>query len=109
LKHGLKAPAQFAHRGAPWGDGLAVKEDFAEGGLDQPEHHAGHRAFAGAGFADEAEGFAALNEERNIIDHDGFVVALGEVSGFEQEHQAHANPPFGNGAREGGDSAIPRV
>jgi hypothetical protein len=89
LKNGLHATAQgwqLALRDA--GDGLAVKGDGTRGGLEETEDDAGNGAFAGAGFADEAEGFSALDGEGDTVDdgHAGFCVRLGQVASDQQRH-----------------------
>jgi len=89
LKDGLHAAAQglqLALRDA--GDGLAVKGHGARRRLEESEDNAGDGALAGAGFADQTEGFSALDGEGDAID-DGrgsFCVGLREVAGDQQRH-----------------------
>ena len=89
LKDGLHAAAQRAELVlGDAGDGVAVEGDGAGGGFDEAEDEARDGAFAGAGFADEAEGFAALDGERDAVDDGGRVlcVGLGEVARDEERH-----------------------
>ena len=86
-------------RGRSWrlgdaGDGVAVEGDGAGGGFDEAEDDAGDGALAGAGFADEAEGFAALDGERDAIDDGSGIfpaVDFGEVAGGEKRHISKIN------------------
>jgi hypothetical protein len=59
-------------------------EDGAGAGFDEAENHAGDGALAGAGFADEAEGFTAVEGEGDVVYHAVRAVVLGEGAGFEQ-------------------------
>ena len=60
LKNDLHVAAQAAHFAAAGGQQIAAFEaDAAGGGLDQAQNQASQRALAGAGFADQAESFAA--------------------------------------------------
>ena len=94
--------AEVAHLGG--GDveevelaGLAVgveraKEDAAAGGFDEAKNEAGDGAFTRAGFADEAEGFAAVELQRDVVDDARGTVVLDEVVGFEKRLVRHAAP-----------------
>ena len=69
LKNHLHAPAQFAQfRSARAQPIFAPKINFAGIGLDQTQQHARQRGFAAAGFADDAQSFAALHRETHSID-----------------------------------------
>jgi hypothetical protein len=59
--------------GAVW----RVEEDLAAGGLDEAEEEAGEGGFAGAGFADEAEGLAADEVEGDVVDDGVGAVGFG--------------------------------
>ena len=48
---------------------MVLEENFAGSGLDQAQKHAGYSALAGAGFADEAQGFSAEDCERDVVDY----------------------------------------
>ena len=50
------------------GDLLAVELDRARGRVEEPDHEAGDRALPAAGLADEAEGLAAAELERDAVD-----------------------------------------
>jgi hypothetical protein len=54
----------------------------AAGGFDEAEEEAGEGAFSGAGFADEAEGLAAVEVEGDVIEDAVGAVELGEVLRF---------------------------
>jgi hypothetical protein len=85
LKHGLHAAAErleLALRDA--GDGLAVKGHASGGGLEESEDDAGDGAFAGAGFADEAEGFSALDGEGDAVDDGRGVFSAVRVDPLQQ-------------------------
>jgi hypothetical protein len=62
----------------------AVEGDLAGGGLDEAQEEAGYGALAGAGFADEAESFAAVDGEGEIVDDARLPVLFGEVANFEE-------------------------
>ena len=47
---------------------VAVKNDAARGWLNQAQDEASERAFAGAGFAHQAQGFTFVDRKRNIVD-----------------------------------------
>ena len=76
----------------------AVEQNDAGSGLDQPEDQASQRAFAGARFAHQAQRFAFLDVERNIVHGANFtgtaaakcrfgeIENLGQVADFEQRH-----------------------
>ena len=63
-----------------------VVEDFAGSGFDEAEENASEGGFAGAGFADEAEGFAAMQGDGDIGEDAVGADVLGEVSCGEK-HQ----------------------
>jgi hypothetical protein len=89
LKDGLHAAAERAECAlGDGGDGLAVEDHATGGGFEQAEDDAGNSAFAGAGFANEAEGLAALDGEGDAIDDRRGIlrVGFGEVARFEQRH-----------------------
>lgn len=70
------------------GDGVAVEGDRAGGGLHEAEDDARDGALAGAGFADEAQGFTAFDREGDAVD-DGrgvFCVGFDEVARDEERH-----------------------
>ena len=46
----------------------AVEDDLARGRFDEPEERAADRRLAAAGLADETEGLAALDAERDVVD-----------------------------------------
>jgi hypothetical protein len=69
-------PAELMRGGAD--DVGAINADGAARGLDQAEDHARQRGLAGAGFADQAEGFSGFDGERDVVD-DG--VLLGAQAG----------------------------
>lgn len=76
----------------------ACKHDRAGRGFDQAEDQASQRALAGAGFADQTEGLAGVNIERNVINCShlavrfpaecGFALreSFAEVTNFNQRH-----------------------
>ncbi len=69
LEDDLHAAAEGAHGGGGGGrQRVAFEEDFAGGGFDEAEQHAGDGALAGAGFADQAEGFAGCDGEGDVVD-----------------------------------------
>ena len=62
------------------GDGLVEEGDVTGGGGDEADEEAAGGGFAGAGFADEAEGFAGCDGEADVVDGaKGAVVTGGEV------------------------------
>jgi hypothetical protein len=97
LKDGLHAAAEGAKFGlGDAGDGVTVERDGAGSGFDEAEDHAGDGALAGPGFADEAEGLAALDGEGDAVDHGSgafSAVNLGEVAGGEKGHISKINRP----------------
>ena len=54
-----------------------VEEDLAAAGFDEAEEEAGDGGFAGAGFADEAEGLAAVEGEGDVVDDGVGAVGFG--------------------------------
>ena len=65
-------------------DGLVrggVVEDFAGGGFEETQKNAREGGFAGAGFADEAEGFAAMQGDGDIGEDAVGADVFGEVVG----------------------------
>ena len=54
-------------------DRLPVEDDAAAVRLDEVHEEARRRRLAASGFADDAEGLAALNDEGDVVDglHDG--------------------------------------
>jgi hypothetical protein len=50
---------------------------LAAGGFDEAEEEAGQGAFAGAGFAYQAEGFAAVEVEGDVVEDAVGAVVLG--------------------------------
>ena len=100
LKDDLHIAAQAAHFTGAGGEQVAAFEtDAARSRLDQAQQQASERAFARTRFADQAESFAGVNVERNIVDGAHFAVSfpkhrfalrinLCEISDFEQRHVA---------------------
>ena len=43
-------------------------QNGAARGLDEAQNHARHGGLAGAGFANQAKGFARFNGERHVLD-----------------------------------------
>ncbi len=62
-------------------DALAKELDEAAGGAHQGEHHPDRRAFAGAVGAEEAEDFAAMHVQAQILDCPAAPVAFGKPFG----------------------------
>ncbi len=69
-----------------------MEEDAAAGGFDEAQQEARDGALAGAGFADEAEGFATHDVERDAVDDARGAEVFDEVAGFEQGFGGHAAP-----------------
>src|ERR1700735_4449141 len=69
LEDRLHATAKSPQMGAGGSvdDFMAVEEDGSGGGRDQPKDHAGHGAFSGAGFTDQAQGFSSGNGEGDLV------------------------------------------
>ena len=65
------------------------------GGFDETQQEAGDGAFAGAGFADEAEGFAAHESRETLVDDARGAEVFDQVAGFEQGCEGHAAPEKG--------------
>ena len=89
LKNDLQVAAQAAHFGAAGGEQVAsIEPDAAGGGLDQAEDEASERAFARAGFADQAKRFAGMDVKRNAVDGADFAVRidLRKVADFDERH-----------------------
>ena len=61
-----------------------MQKDGARGGFDEAKDEACNGALAGAGFTDEAEGFAAVQGERDVVDDGGIAIAFGKVAGDEE-------------------------
>ena len=59
------------------GDRLAVEQDAAAVGADQPGDDAQQRRFAAAARPDDADKFAVIHVQREVIDGDDFVAAPG--------------------------------
>ena len=72
--------------------------DLAGGGLDEAEEHAGDGGFSRAGLADEAEGFAAVDGEGDVIDDAAGGVLLCQASGNEENGSKGSRRCYG---REG--------
>ena len=69
LKDDLHVAAQTTHFGRAGREQIASLEvNTARSGLDEPQNQSAERAFARAGFANQAECFAWLDVERNIVD-----------------------------------------
>ena len=69
LKDQLHIPPQLLEPApADLGDVLAVKEDFARRGLDQPQDRPPERRLAAAGLADHAQRRAPRDGKRHIVD-----------------------------------------
>ncbi len=66
---------------------ISSKTHAAGGRLDQAQDEASERALAGAGFADEAEGFAGFNVERNVVN--GTHLALGSSAKYGLAQRKH--------------------
>jgi hypothetical protein len=80
LKDDLHVAAEGAEFGAGCGKDIgAIEMNTAGGGLDEAEDEATESAFAGAGFADEAEGFAGVNVEGDVVDGADFGVTVGRA------------------------------
>ena len=70
LEDHLHAPAELAQVAAAGGEDIcAIEQHGAGGGFDQAQQHAGYGGFAGAGFADQAERFAGIDVEGDVIDY----------------------------------------
>ena len=67
-----------------WGAVKGIVGDLAGRGLDEAQEHAGNGAFAGAGFTDEAEGFATADCEGDVVNDAGKTVGFAEVLGLEE-------------------------
>ena len=67
-----------------WAAVKGIVGDLAGRGLDEAQEHAGNGAFAGAGFTDEAEGFATADCEGNVVNDAGKTVGFAEVLGLEE-------------------------
>ena len=77
LKDDLHIAAQAAHFAGAGGEQVAAFEaDAARGGLDEAQEQASERALARARFADQAESFAGVNVERDIVDGAHFAAEL---------------------------------
>src|SRR5947209_12194555 len=69
LEHELHVPPHRAQIVATeLANVLTVEADLAVGRLDQAQHAAARGRLAAAGFADEAEGLAAIDRERHAVD-----------------------------------------
>src|SRR5205085_4020379 len=98
LKNHLEFPAPSAQRGAvQGGEVLALEENPARGRCDQTNDRASQRGLAATTFADQADSFARLDEEADVVHgpHEVFgpaedTVLHGEadpkVADFEQVH-----------------------
>ncbi len=85
LEDHLHAAAEGAELAGVGGEDVGgIEGDGAGGGLDEAQEHARDGGFAGAGFADEAEGFAAVEGEGDVVDDAGGAVELGEAGGGEE-------------------------
>ena len=68
LKNDLHVAAQAAHLTVAGRKQVAAFKAHAAGSrLDQPQHQAAQSAFSRSRFADQAESFAGVNVERNIV------------------------------------------
>src|SRR5206468_11229466 len=67
------------------GDLGAVDAHAARGGLVQAQDGAAERGFAAARFADEAEGLALVDRERDAVDGTNDTLAAAEQSGPRSE------------------------
>ena len=99
LKNDLHVAAEAAEFGLA-GDKQIVtpKVNAAGSGFDKAEDQAAESTFAGAGFADQAESFAGIDGEGDIVDGANFTlgvaseerfsegVDLGEVADFDEGH-----------------------
>jgi hypothetical protein len=107
LEDDLHVAAELAHLAARGGEQVAtVEADAAGGGLDEAEDEASEGALAGAGFADQAEGFSGMNVEGDVVDGANFAAGFsaegrlgvrenfGEVADFDQGHDAMVAAPW---------------
>ena len=69
-----------------------MEENSAAGGLDETQQEACDGALAGAGFADEAEGFAPHDVEGDAVDDARRAEVFDKIAGFEQGCEGHAAP-----------------
>jgi hypothetical protein len=85
LKNDLHIAAEAAHFGAAGGEQVVSFElDAAGSGLDEAEDEASEGAFAGTGFADQAESFPGFDGERDVVDGTNFAVGMASEEGFAE-------------------------
>ena len=86
LKDDLDIAAQDAKLiGLQPPDILAIKMDFARGWFDQAQHAAPGGRLAAAGFADQPEGFAALDGEIDAVDSVNAAGLAAEQAAFDRK------------------------
>ena len=69
LEDDLHVTAETAQvRSAGAQDIVAVEDHLAGVGFDEPQQHPSQGAFAGTGFADEAQGLAGLDGQGDVVD-----------------------------------------
>jgi hypothetical protein len=101
LKNNLQVAAEATHFPTVGGEQVvAIQAHAACCGFDEAKDEASQGALAGAGFADEAERFAGVDVERNVIDGSNFSARLSaeqrfgmgedfrQVANFEERHPA---------------------
>ena len=86
LKDELNVAAQGAKRGAAGGEKITAEEVDAAGiGLEETREESSERSLAGAGFADDGEGFAGEEVERDVVHGPAAGGVGGERAGGEGE------------------------
>ncbi len=83
---GLEDVAHVALMRRQPGDLGAVDADRAAVGSDQPGQHAQGRGLAASGGAEQGDGFALRDRQRDVVDRDGGAVALLQAGQFEIAH-----------------------
>jgi len=85
LEDDLHAAAHGAELAGAEGEEVgSVVEDLASGGFNEAEEHAGDGGFAGAGLADEAKDFPAMNGEGDVFNDTAGAIIPCEFQGFHQ-------------------------
>src|SRR5690606_4308939 len=91
LEHHLRLPPEPPHEGAvAWIERRALEGDPTAIGAGEPQQQAQQRGLARAGFADEADGVARRDLERDVLE-DAAPGPIAETDSVDP-HEAHRRP-----------------
>src|SRR5712692_9863515 len=98
LKDDLHVTAKAAHLVMVGRQQVAtIEADTAGGGLNQTQHQAAQRTLARPRFTDQAESFAGLDVQRDIVDGPHFTFCAAAKNGFSEWEYLAEVPNFEQG------------